>query len=146
MASPFPGMDPYLEDPAFWRDFHQSFITYWRDAINDILPDHYEARIDERVGVVGGAETRAVFYPDIDVARNFPLPSGVPEATPALEAEPVSVELLVPEQIEEAYIRVMRRPERTLVAILELLSPSNKDATDRADYLVKRATLLAQPI
>src|SRR5205814_8917705 len=52
----------------------------------------------------------------------------------------------VPEQIEEAYLRVMRRPERSLVAVLELLSPSNKDTTDRADYLVKRATLLAQQI
>jgi hypothetical protein len=22
MSSPFPGMDPYLEDPAYWSDFH----------------------------------------------------------------------------------------------------------------------------
>jgi hypothetical protein len=45
-------MDPYLEDPAFWPDFHQSFILYWRDALNDQLPDHYEARIDERAHLV----------------------------------------------------------------------------------------------
>ena len=22
--SPFPGMDPFLESPAYWRDFHQT--------------------------------------------------------------------------------------------------------------------------
>ena len=42
MASPFPGMDPYLEHPGFWRDFHQSFIPYWRDWLLDHLPDHYD--------------------------------------------------------------------------------------------------------
>ena len=30
MPSPYPGMDPYLEDPAFWSDFHDGFIVYWR--------------------------------------------------------------------------------------------------------------------
>ena len=45
MPSPFPGMDPYLEDPAFWADFHAAFLTYLRDAINERLPDNYEARV-----------------------------------------------------------------------------------------------------
>src|SRR5438046_2482720 len=127
MPSPFPGMDPYLEDPAFWRDFHQRFITYWCDALNDALPDHYEARIEERVGIVGGSERAAFFYPDLDVARTFPLPTQVPGEPSPLETEPVSVKLQVPEVIEETYLRVWRREERTLVAVLELLSPSNKD-------------------
>jgi len=44
MNSPFPGMDPYLEDPAFWSDFHHTFIGCWREAIADALPEPYEAR------------------------------------------------------------------------------------------------------
>jgi hypothetical protein len=40
MPSPFPGMDPYLETPALWSDLHARFITYWRDALNDCLPDN----------------------------------------------------------------------------------------------------------
>jgi hypothetical protein len=52
MPSPFPGMDPNLEDPAFWSDFHARFIIYWSDALADILPQHYEARIDEKVRLV----------------------------------------------------------------------------------------------
>ena len=48
MPSPFPGMDPYLEDPAFWHDFHDSFVTFWSGALNEVLPDPYEARINNR--------------------------------------------------------------------------------------------------
>jgi uncharacterized protein DUF4058 len=52
MPNPFPGMDPYLEDPAFWSDFHATFINYCREALLDCLPDNYEARIDEKVRLV----------------------------------------------------------------------------------------------
>ena len=38
MTSPFPGMDPYLEDPAFWPDFHITFLYCWREAIANQLP------------------------------------------------------------------------------------------------------------
>ena len=26
MAGPFPGMDPFLEKPGFWQEFHGSLI------------------------------------------------------------------------------------------------------------------------
>ena len=40
MPSPFPGMDPYLEDPSVWMDFHESFITYqWAAAVGQ-TPSH----------------------------------------------------------------------------------------------------------
>ena len=39
MKSPFPGMDPYLEAPGFWGDFHHTFISSWREAIADALPE-----------------------------------------------------------------------------------------------------------
>ena len=49
MTVPFPGMDPYLEDPAFWSDFHHRFIECWCDAVADQLPAAYDARLDEQV-------------------------------------------------------------------------------------------------
>ncbi|HBE21084.1 MAG TPA: hypothetical protein DDW51_26675, partial [Cyanobacteria bacterium UBA11367] len=27
MPSPFPGMNPYLENPLFWSEVHHRFIT-----------------------------------------------------------------------------------------------------------------------
>ncbi|MGO8899337.1 MAG: DUF4058 family protein [Isosphaeraceae bacterium] len=51
MRSPFPGMDPYLEDQGRWPDFHASTITYCCDALNDCLPDDYVAQMGEEVRV-----------------------------------------------------------------------------------------------
>ncbi len=52
MPSPFPGVDPYLEGQHFWEDFHPSFLTYCRDALNEILPRDYVAQLGERIRLV----------------------------------------------------------------------------------------------
>ena len=44
MKSPFPGMDPYLEQ--YWGDVHQSVITYVRDWLQSRLPG--DLRTDAR--------------------------------------------------------------------------------------------------
>jgi hypothetical protein len=44
MRSPFPGMDPYLEQ--FWGDVHHRLITYLSDAIQKQLPGDLRARVD----------------------------------------------------------------------------------------------------
>ena len=41
MPSPFPGMDPYLEDPDVFPDFHDSFVTYLRESLQPQLPEPY---------------------------------------------------------------------------------------------------------
>jgi hypothetical protein len=52
MANPFPGIDPYVEDQNYWEDFHTRFLTYACDAINDRLPDGYNAELDERITII----------------------------------------------------------------------------------------------
>lgn len=47
MASPFPGMDPYLE--SHWRDVHASLIIYARDALPGVLPGSLRAGVEESV-------------------------------------------------------------------------------------------------
>ena len=47
MKSPFPGMDPYLQQ--HWRDVHTSLVIYARDQLQPGLPLHLVARVDERV-------------------------------------------------------------------------------------------------
>src|SRR5207245_9808112 len=71
MKSPFPGMDPYLEDPAFWPEFHHKFINYWQEQIAESLPDHYEARLDENIYLVESVfQTRKLTSPDFAVYRS----------------------------------------------------------------------------
>jgi Protein of unknown function (DUF4058) len=55
MSRRFPGVDPYIEDPAFWRDFRRSFMVYCADAVYDRLPDAYDARINVRFGIPDAA-------------------------------------------------------------------------------------------
>ena len=43
MASPFPGMDPYLEQ--FWRDVHARLIIYAADQLQGRLPGDLRARL-----------------------------------------------------------------------------------------------------
>jgi hypothetical protein len=143
MPSPFPGMDPYLEDPAFWSDFHARFIIYWCDAIADVLPEPYEARIDEKVRLVEVAPPRRkLIEPDVALTRpeSSPPPSPAPAGVATLES--VTIPLIIEEETHERYIEILHRPERALVAVLELLSPANKEEPGRSDYLAKRNALL----
>src|SRR5437763_11650543 len=49
MPSPFPGMNPYLEQSSVWHDFHNSFIAAARDDIAAQVDPDYFVRIDEQV-------------------------------------------------------------------------------------------------
>src|SRR5438067_5058880 len=112
MNSPFPGMDPYLEHPGYWRDFHQRFITYWCDWLADHLPDHYEVRIDERLGVVEEEGGRATKVPDLSVSQVHPLPEELaPEtAVATLDREPIQMSVKYANEETESFLRVFHRP------------------------------------
>lgn len=152
MPSPFPGMDPYLEDPTFWPDFHFAFLNYWREALANRLPDNYEARIDEQIRLV----ERTIFEPrrirpDIAVSRARSGQSSARSASrPAVGVlEPVTIPLTETEneEIRESRIEVVRRTGRELVTALELLSPTNKeDGLGYSGYNVKRWALLTRGV
>src|SRR5262245_35444726 len=67
MPSPFPGMDPYLESPLYWQDFHERFLPYTAEMLQPQLPNRYRARIGERV--VLEAVERAIL-PDLTVVQH----------------------------------------------------------------------------
>src|SRR5215207_690292 len=48
MPSPFPGMDPYLEDSALWPDVHAELITDVRHHLTPKLLPKYVARVEQR--------------------------------------------------------------------------------------------------
>lgn len=147
MPSPFPGMDPYLETPALWSDLHASFITYWRDALIDCLPGNYEARIDEKVSLVEvSPPRRRRVEPDVAVTQRERSRSPSPAPAGVATLEPIPRSLLIEEEAHERHIEILHRPDRTLVAVLEMLSPANKEEPGRAVYLAKRNALLYHPV
>lgn len=145
MPSPFPGMDPFLESPGAWSDFHYTFVNYWREAIADGLPDEYEANIGERVYLIEvDPKTRKLIYPDVAVTHDgSPAHVGTP-VTATLE--PVTIPLEIVEGPRETFIEILHGEDRSLVAVLELLSPANKQNPGRTEYLSKRNAILRQNV
>jgi len=148
MTNPFPGIDPYVESQHYWQDFHTRFLTYTSDAINDQLPDHYEARFEERF-TIASYHTEGDVRPDVAILRDESASRSPRSTTTTLElAEPVTIPLpvLIAEEITERWLELRRREDRSVVAVIELLSPSNKVGDGWGRYLTKRGLLIAEPI
>ena len=58
MPPPFPGMDPYIEDPEVWSDFHGGLANEIRGELNSMIQPRYVARL-----------TRHVTYEIIEIAE-----------------------------------------------------------------------------
>ena len=108
MPGPFPGIDPYLESAGEWPDFHAIFLTYWREAIAELLPDSYEVRIDEKLQLVGppGSDARLV-RPDLAVIRRGRNPAESRPSSGVAILEPVSVPL-PPLELDDPIVRTSR--------------------------------------
>ena|SRR5581483_358888 len=65
MPSPFPGMDPYLEHPGWWPDFHARFVPICCDELLEVLPEAYDARIEVMESVDEGRDywIRVIYRP-----------------------------------------------------------------------------------
>jgi hypothetical protein len=143
-------MDPFLENPAYWSDFHATFINYWREAIADALPPNYEATLGERVFPIEheieqmgwSPGFRSTVFQTVRSAGRFEKPSHRAE----LATEPVSIPLTILDGPRETYIEILHQPDRSLVTALELLSPANKEQPGRTEYLAKRMALLYQKV
>jgi hypothetical protein len=48
MRNPFPGMNPYLEDPALWGGVHHLLMSALHQQLNQRLPEGYVALVEER--------------------------------------------------------------------------------------------------
>jgi hypothetical protein len=144
---PFPGMDPYLESPAYWPDFHHTFISCWREAIAEQLPDSYEARIGERVNLSQlEPEVVKLINPDVAISRGPGVRRMPPAHSGVAVLEPEVIPQTYVEEIRQSYIEILHQPDRTLVAVLELLSPTNKAGSGFFEYEYKRSNILRQNV
>jgi hypothetical protein len=142
-------MDPFLEDPAGWPNFHFDLIAEIKGELNRLLRPKYYARAEERVYVSDQDDPgRRVIVPDMRVlARDHgpeqPSPSPSATAHPTV-AEPVEVVTLIEDEIREMRIEVIDASLRQVVTVIEVLSPTNKvaDACGQRSFRHKRAEVL----
>lgn len=151
MPSPFPGMDPYLEQADVWHDFHESFCYECRRLLVPQLGPNYVAKLDEHLYLHelpthGAEERRLLGRGDVTVAEDGTGTSVVPGGTTV--AVPVEVELpMVTDFERENFIEIRDREDRRLVTVVELLSPANKQpGPNRRQFLGKRQGLLASGV
>lgn len=148
MSGPFPGMDPYLEHPALGPGVHQRLITYLVDMLNALLPPRYVADIGERLYVV---QPERSIYPDVVVVEP-PSAETRPErgagVTAVLTSDPPWVLTVEPLEIREVFIEILSvGDESQVIAVIEVLSPSNKTAGSegRQLYMTRQQEILQSP-
>jgi hypothetical protein len=116
MRSPFPGMDPYLEEPNLWPDVHLTLIIAMRGELNTALPPGFVARADTHVWV---------HEPDA-----------------AARARPNGMQAGV-QQEGNRYLKILELKSNHIITVVELLTPANKHpGLDREAYLTTRGDVL----
>lgn len=144
MFSPFPGMDPYLELPEFWSEFHNRLIVAIADNLAETLSDRYRVAIEKRT-YFAGVENVLVGIPDVvAIAPALTTMPSSPSSAPATAAKPKTVTLPHVEEVRESYLEIRETTTGAVVTAIELLSPKNKRSGEgRQVYERKRDRILA---
>jgi hypothetical protein len=150
MPSPFPGVDPFLEEQGYWEEFHSKYINYTQEALAERVPDAYEVRIEERLSVIYEPESglNREVWPDVAVVRSAGAQAAglIPSGTVTMEPVTLALPRYRLEEVIEHRIEIRRLRDRELVTVIELLSPSNKEAPGDRLYSKKRLELIYQPV
>ncbi|MBI3268879.1 MAG: DUF4058 family protein [Planctomycetes bacterium] len=148
MPSPFPGMDPFIES-ADWEHFHLRYIVGLSDALLPRVRPRYVVRPERRIYLEHRLrdEEEALILPDLAVLR--PSAAAFAPSVPATQSQstgsrPILLHLPMPEEHRETYLTIRLRESLEVVAILEILSPTNKRrrSDGRRKYLAKREAVL----
>ena len=157
MPSPFPEMNPFLENPDVWSTFHTRMLSEMADRLSEqVRPDylvHMEAHlwIHERIEDEEDRASRKRLLGRGDVAiseRSVEVQRGAAssKAQTAVLPAPLRVRIHQVDIQRQRYLEIRDRKNRELVAVIELLSPVNKKpGPDREQYLTKRFEILASP-
>lgn len=145
MSSPFPGMNPYLENPAFWSEVHNRLIVNLADSLAPLIPPQYRVAIEQRTYLSDESDSVLVGIPDVSIfSQNKVTKPTLSTATFASTSEAVTVTMPVPENVKESYLEIREVATNYVVTAIEILSPKNKRAGEgRKAYERKRKQVLA---
>lgn len=139
MPSPFPGMNPYLENESVFRDFHQRLLPTLSDLLVPQVRPDYIVRVELEVYLTEppGEERRFLGRPDAYLAPRKQDVGKPPSGTAVLES-PARVRWIPPvDEEKHTFLEIRDRQDRSLVTVIELLSPTNKKR-HRDAFMAKR--------
>ena len=147
MPSPFPGMNPYLENPELWSAVHSRLIVAIADALADTISQDYRIEIEKRT--YWSDETGddlLIGIPDVALLSRSTTSSEKNIATAVAERTafaPTRILLPTYEEISERYLEIREVQTGKVITAIEILSPKNKKAGEgREAYLRKRRQIL----
>lgn len=137
MASPFPGMDPYIEGCDLWRDFHANLVADISRWLGKVAPAQYQTRINERsYFAIVTSEGNDTHRFNLDLSESMPREPasssiGKKGSTAVAETSSVSkphpMRAFILDEFRERFIEIYESdPDPRLVTTIEVLSPSNK--------------------
>jgi hypothetical protein len=144
MASPFPGMNPYLEHLELWSEVHHRLIVAMADKIVESLPPRYRVAVEKRTYLSTPEDAVLVGIPDVAVLSQSSSESRTTTATAIVSpSKPITVSLPVPEEVKEGYLEIREVATGQVITVIELLSPTNKRPGEgRKTYEEKRLQVL----
>jgi len=140
MTYPFPGMNPWLENPLLWHDVHQALTIALRDDLAARLRPRYFVGVETHTYILIPDEKRKSRYPDVTIVER----GGPPVMTATAVAPAPFMEVaLRDDPLVENYLVVRLVPAGEIVTVIEILSHANKQpGRDREMYIQKREELL----
>src|SRR3712207_1004059 len=117
MPSPFPGMDPYLEDAEVWQDFHHALAEEVKRTLNRrIGPKYYAAVETQSVPRDLDVEISSRVRPDVSVFEPLDTAPGPLSATPtAVTVPPAPIVWPTPLSIKLRAVRIYHTQTSVLV-------------------------------
>ncbi|MEC4817543.1 MAG: DUF4058 family protein [Scytonema sp. PMC 1069.18] len=149
MPSPFLGMNPYLEHPAFWSSFYTRLLVAIADAVAPQLRPKYYIEVETRTYQDPDSDEVLVGIPDATVLTASSSNSSSEKlhsetSTTLTQKRPQSIALPIPITVKERYLEVREIGRNTVITVIEVLSPKNKQkGSGRAAYEKKRGRVLA---
>ena len=147
-TSPFPGMDPYLEDPDLWGGLHHTLISNMMTALNAVLPSSYVAAVEEWLTIF---PSKNQIEPDVFI-REKAAPAALRGGPALMEPgqdiidEPLLLEADAA-KVRIPYINILyTKDESHVVTTIEVLRPTNKTpGKDQDAYKRKQRGIYASP-
>ena len=145
MSTPFPGMDPYLEQSYLWPDVHNSLIGDLRDVLAPQLRPRYYVSVEERAYIADKTGDRFTGRPDVAVVKRRPSRSfsGVAVADSVATMAPIrQVTLPIMDQERVTYLEVRSVETNRVITVIEILSHVKKrTGRGRTNYEQKRLNI-----
>src|ERR1700752_4020303 len=115
MPSPFPGMNPFLEQDRAWNDFHESFMPAARDAIAVQVRPHFIAKINEHLFIHEMPDEPRRFVGRADVSVTRPPFAPPAPSSAATASAPSRVRLPAVDREQLSFIEIRDRDGWELV-------------------------------